>query len=108
MVNTTNALAPFRQAKYTPTSTGNYAGWDIAALGDVDGDGIDDMLVGGAGESYLVLGNTNLSATPTTTFTSDQGLFFGNQVAALGKFNGDNLNDFAIADYGLEQRRSGA
>jgi hypothetical protein len=97
MVTSASAKAPFRQAHYAPTSTGVYAGWDIAALGDVDGDGIDDALIGGYGESYLVLGNTTISATPTTTFTSANSSL-GQQVTGIGKFNNDDLNDFAIAD----------
>jgi hypothetical protein len=45
--------------------SGNYAGWSVSSAGDVDGDGLDDLLVGAhhnedggvnAGKAYLILG----------------------------------------------------
>ena len=52
-------------AKLTGASAGDYAGWSVSSAGDVDGDGLDDILVGAryestgganAGAVYLVHG----------------------------------------------------
>ncbi len=82
-------------------------GESVARIGDVNGDGEDDLLVGapgagfpdGAGSAYLYLGPLGAGATPAVTFTSTH-FTFGKQVAALGDFNGDGRPDFAIAERG--------
>ena len=47
-------------------NSSDYAGWSVSSAGDVDGDGLDDILVGaygnddggsGAGKTYLILSN---------------------------------------------------
>jgi hypothetical protein len=91
-------------------------GGAVAAAGDVNGDGFDDILIGapaagnaGAGRAYVVYGratpaNITLEALPAT---STERTFFeldgvagdgaGNSVAGIGDINGDKVSDFAVA-----------
>lgn len=73
---------------------------DSTAIGDVNGDGIDDLLVGGNGRAHLVFGSGVTfppAGAPNVTFTATSPAAMGNTVVGLGDFNGDGRNDFAIA-----------
>ena len=82
------------------------------ASGDINGDGIDDLLLGaknqgGDGEAYVIYGNSSFPTTGTVsiqviknikiTCSSDGGNsdLFGDQVATLD-LNGDNYDDLLI------------
>jgi hypothetical protein len=83
-------------------------GFSVAGVGDVNGDGFGDVLVGaenhaGAGAAYLYLGQpTNaanpkgLGALPVRTYTGAAGSSFGRTVAAAGDLDRDGFSDFAI------------
>jgi hypothetical protein len=99
-------------------------GLSQSSIGDIDGDGLDDQLLGanatlangfdGAGSVYLVKGQqpgvdpTQIGLGPE--FTSDLGVSivsgkarngsFGVPPAALGDIDGDGLPDFALAAAG--------
>ncbi len=101
---------------YEITNSGVHAtGFSVASAGDVNNDGIDDMLVGattdsaggsGAGAAYLVFGqagtpaSVNLAAlTPAQgiKLTGDMaGDSLGRAVAGLGDVSGDGIEDFLV------------
>jgi Ca2+-binding RTX toxin-like protein len=97
------------------------AGYSVAAAGDVNGDGLADLIVGAwgsdpagrnhAGRSYVVFGKTGSSAINLSAITSGVGGFVingqcaedrsGRSVAAAGDINGDGLADLIVgAPYG--------
>ncbi|PHQ79786.1 MAG: hypothetical protein COB66_06150, partial [Coxiella sp. (in: Bacteria)] len=90
---------------------GDQSGFDAAMIGDVNGDDIDDLMVGailagtaGAGRSYLVFGHRSnwpaileLSSLDGTTGVIVNGILPGDQsghyVASAGDVNGDGIGD---------------
>lgn len=84
--------------EYYGVAAGDAAGISVAGAGDVNGDGYDDMLVGGyTVNAYLVLG----SATPASSSLSDAvPLATHGQAAAVapaGDVNGDGFYDMLVA-----------
>ena len=97
------------------------SGWSIAAPGDINGDGIDDMLISGhladtnggqSGEAYVVFGGQSFgvsfdlgSLNGTNGFVIngidavDQA---GYEVAGVGDINDDGINDFIIGARGAD------
>jgi hypothetical protein len=87
-----------------------FFGAAVAQVGDVNGDGRNDVLVGswGAGDgtssAYLYFGRAEgvtLPDNPDVTIiggsaTTQINLEFATRLTGLGDFNGDGLNDFAI------------
>ncbi len=104
---------------FTITGTGalNLTGHSVASAGDVNGDGIDDLLIGAlyadgtggvdAGETYVVFGRTTgfgnvldlSSLNGQTGFVIGgvaAGDFSGQSVSAAGDVNGDGFDDLII------------
>lgn len=84
----------------------------VCALGDVNGDGFDDFMVGSQdysgsgnslGQAYLYLGGTSVSTSPHLVFTgSEDYAYFGISVSGLGDINGDGFDDFMIGAEGQD------
>ena len=90
-----------------------YFGRSAASAGDVNGDGIDDVIVGAVsfsngenheGRAFLYLGSTGgLSLSPAWTAESDQPLAgFGGHVASAGDVNGDGFDDVVVGAAGFD------
>ncbi len=94
-------------------STEDYSGRSVAAAGDVNGDGIADVIVGArradpfsignSGASYVVFGRStafastiNLSSLDGTTGFRLDGVNSGPSVAAAGDVNGDGIGDIIV------------
>ncbi|WMN10942.1 BspA family leucine-rich repeat surface protein [Marivirga salinae] len=83
---------------------GERRGREVAGPGDINGDGIDDLIIGGAG-SYDVKILYGKPSFPSLIESSDIGGSNGfsievsksGSVAKLGDINGDGINDFIIA-----------
>ena len=80
---------------------GENLGWSVAGGGDVNDDGVDDIVVGApisvAGTAYVYFGSgiglPTRGATLTGELADDQ---FGWSVAIIGDINHDNIDDIAI------------
>ncbi|MFN2369704.1 MAG: FG-GAP-like repeat-containing protein [Candidatus Krumholzibacteriia bacterium] len=79
-------------------------GWCARGLGDLDGDGWDDLLVGApfhdagganAGRAYVYFGGPALDAVPDLVLDGSEGELFGWSVAAPGDLDGGG-NDLVI------------
>ncbi|WP_424990586.1 hypothetical protein [Fluviibacterium sp. S390] len=107
-------------------NAGDYAGISVSSAGDVNGDGIDDILIGGryaagTGEAYVIFGkNTGSEGDFTTSIDLaslgagdgstgfvltgiDAGDFAGISVASAGDVNGDGIDDMVIGAHGADQ-----
>ena len=96
--------------KYTGEVTNDYAGSSVDSLGDMNGDGYMDFVIGAAqnddgvsqgGAAYVVLGSaspTNASLSTQLQYTSAVTLqFAGQEVSGAGDFNGDGYADVMIS-----------
>ena len=73
-------------------------GADLCGVGDADGDGIGDLLVGGPDLNLAYL-HSGADGTLLARFSNpDSPPGYGAAVAAVGDFDGDGLADFAIAE----------
>jgi hypothetical protein len=94
----------------TGENIGDSLGYSVASVGDVNGDGYDDAIVGALGypsgsyqgRVYVYHGSdAGLMATPALTLTGENnGDWFGVSVASAGDVNGDGYADAIIGAYG--------
>jgi hypothetical protein len=87
--------------------TGDVFGCSVAWVGDVNGDGYDDLLIGAFrypeiqshGQAYLYFGGPALDSVADLVIPAPAGpnvAWFGISVASGGDFNGDGYPDFIV------------
>ncbi|ATE60100.1 hypothetical protein CCZ27_09185 [Thauera sinica] len=100
-------------------AAGDLSGYAVSNAGDVNGDGLDDLLVGAygadtangtdAGRAYVVFGKTDTTAVNLADVAAGTGGFLidgqsawktGITVSAAGDVNGDGLADFIVGAQG--------
>jgi hypothetical protein len=114
-----NALTAAQGMVIQGAASGEYAGISVASSGDVNGDGLSDLVVGAnnaspvsrslAGAAYVIYGSRTLSAVlDLNTLTPTQGMviqgaaandFAGSSVSGAGDVNGDGISDLMVGAY---------
>jgi len=110
-------------------SAGDNSGFNVSSAGDVNGDGLADLIVGArrndpngddSGASFVVFGKTDSTAVELSAIESGNGGFVINGVSAddysgrsvsdAGDVNGDGLADLIVGTFGDDPNgsRSGA
>ncbi|MEW6073311.1 MAG: integrin alpha [Planctomycetota bacterium] len=105
---------------------GDFLGSSLSGLGDLDGDGIEDLAVGASGDDdgganrgaawilFLNANGTVKSEQKISTATGgfggllDSHDFFGTAVAALGDLDGDGIEDLAVGARGDDDGGGGS
>ncbi|HRF57323.1 MAG TPA: FG-GAP-like repeat-containing protein, partial [Campylobacterales bacterium] len=96
-------------------AAGDTSGFSVSSAGDVNGDGLADLIVGAkgnssyTGRSYVVFGKNNTTAVSPTDIAAGTGGFAingeavndysGNSVSSAGDVNGDGLADLIVGAY---------
>lgn len=95
-------------ASFVGTTTGDLFGISADSIGDFNGDGYDDLIVGASsagsnGEAYFIAGQSSqytgakaAENLPTILQGGGQNDNLGNAVAGVGDLNGDGFDDFVV------------
>src|SRR5262249_37491434 len=99
---------PFFQVPRSFPKFGSFTGFSVAAAGDINGDGVPDVLVGvphhsnfdldhiNAGEAFVFSGADESVLFTLTHPNEDEGDRMGYSVAGLGDVNGDGVRDLLV------------
>jgi hypothetical protein len=98
---TRHAGAMTPSAAWSADDTAQRAGSDLAGLGDVDGDGRDDLAVGSRrNDAWIVYGagfaDSTFDDLRVTQIAGRVGEFIGQRVSGAGDVNGDGFADFVF------------
>ena len=99
-------------------SSNDYSGFSVSGAGDVNGDGLDDLIIGAvrddpngssSGASFVVFGKADGTAVELSNVEAGTGGFVingvsggarsGNAVSGAGDVNGDGLDDLIVGAY---------
>ncbi|MFT5422285.1 MAG: hypothetical protein ACI89L_000042 [Phycisphaerales bacterium] len=100
------------------------SGGSVSSAGDVNGDGIDDLIIGAssadpngnslAGETYVVFGGVSVGAGGVIELSSLNGIngfvlngmhtsdYTGSAISSAGDVNGDGIDDLIIGAFGAD------
>ena len=93
--------AHFNLTLFPSTSgTNEELGYSVSADGDLNGDGLSDVLAGtyNSGKAYLFFGTKTVATGAPAVVFSGAAAGFGTAVAQIGDIDGDGRTDLAIAD----------
>ncbi len=85
--------------------SGDQFGVSVAGAGDVNNDGLQDVLIGASanddggsasGKAYLYLGGTSFDLVSDLSFVGVSGDFLGASVAGVGDVNNDGFDDILV------------
>jgi FG-GAP repeat len=120
-----NGITGFRINGIT---AGDQSGTSVSSAGDINGDGIDDLIIGAngadlsgfsSGQSYVVFGRTGIGASGTlelSTLNGSNGFIVnginaadnsGKSVSSAGDINGDGFDDLMIGAFGADPNSLG-